>query len=85
MIKNHPRVYKENFTQNGVPSRHFVTLERDCVQAEVTAEAEPLAVVQRCYQPEKACVEALVEALYRLIVDGSHSKQGSTCFCTSSE
>jgi hypothetical protein len=84
VIKDYPRVYKENFAQNGVASRHSVTFKHDCVQTEGTTATEPLTTVHRCYQPEGTYVDALVEALFRLIVD-EPSKQNSTCFFTTPE
>ena len=74
MIKNRTRAFNRQFTENGVTPRHFVTSEGGCDDpTRSTANSrDPGVVVSRLYQPETAVLDALVEALYGLLI-------GPTC------
>jgi hypothetical protein len=81
MKKISTRVYRENFTGNGVTPRHFVTTEAGCDQAlPIQRHLEP---VTRRYKPEAVVLDELVEALYQLLIDAPANESapgGSTCF-----
>jgi hypothetical protein len=69
MIKNRTRARNREFTKKRVTPRHFVTPACDDPTRNLASSREPAVVVSRCYQPEATALEALVEALYGLLMD----------------
>jgi hypothetical protein len=79
MKKISTHVYIENFAENGVTTRHFVTAER-CDPDSLHRRFEP---VSRRYRPESVATDELVNVLYWLLVDvpaGEFASAGSSCF-----
>jgi hypothetical protein len=71
------RVRKGNFSTNGVTPCHFVTPDRPVIGmgSEGTPSA-PSVVIHRCFRRESAVSDALIEALYELLVDTAGSYRG---------
>jgi hypothetical protein len=75
VIKNSTRVCNRDFTRNGVTPCHFVTPGERCDPQSIVATPRGSAVVvRRSFQPEPAALEALVDALYGLLVDSPPSE-----------
>jgi hypothetical protein len=90
MKKISTRAYRENFTENDVTSRHFVTAVGGCDHAfPARSETRPDPVT-RLYRPETAVLEQLVEVLYSLLMDVPASPPATasaepTCFSAAPE
>ena len=76
MIKKSTRVRKGEFAENDVTPCHFVTPSdgRD-FPLPVAMHRGSAVLVRRSYQPESAALEALVEALYGLLVDSPSAER----------
>jgi hypothetical protein len=69
MKKISTRVYRENFTEIGVTSRHFVTGDAACDHVSMVQRERRLEPVTRRYRPASAALDELVDALYQLLMD----------------